>query len=68
MTDISNTSTDVAIDYHERTTHYPNRYARSLGFLDWENQPNPFRRFEGGALIDKRPATIPAYDHLTQSG
>ncbi len=33
------------IDYHERTKHHPHRYARSLGYLDWANQPDPFRRY-----------------------
>jgi SagB-type dehydrogenase family enzyme len=31
--------------YHDRTKHHFFRYARSLGYLDWANQPNPFRRF-----------------------
>lgn len=38
---------DRVIAYHLRTKHHFNRYAKSLGFLDWANQPNPFRRFEG---------------------
>lgn len=33
--------------YHERTKHHPQRYARSLGYLDWETQPEPFRTFPG---------------------
>lgn len=39
------------IQYHVQTKHYFNRYARSQGFLDWANQPDPFRRFEGTQLI-----------------
>ncbi len=39
------------IQYHVRTKHQYGRYARSLGFLDWVNQPDPFRRFEGAELI-----------------
>ena len=39
------------IRYHLRTKHHFNRYARALGFLDWANQPDPFRRFEGAPLI-----------------
>ena len=31
--------------YHSRTRHFPNAYARSSGYLDWESQPDPFRRF-----------------------
>ena len=42
---------DRVIDYHIRTKHHFNRYARSLGYLDWANQPNPFRRFAGAELI-----------------
>ena len=41
---------DRVLRYHVRTKHHFNRYARSLGFLDWANQPDPFRRFEGAPL------------------
>lgn len=37
--------------YHERTKHHLDRYACSLGYLDWENQPDPFRRFEGAPIV-----------------
>ena len=37
--------------YHQQTKHDFNHYARSLGYLDWANQPNPFRRFEGAPLF-----------------
>ena len=33
--------------YHEQTKHHFHRYARSAGSLDWANQPNPFRAYEG---------------------
>lgn len=36
--------------YHQQTKHHPQRYARSLGYLDWETQPVPFRRFEGAPM------------------
>ena len=39
-------------DYHERSKHQLNRYAPGPGRLDWANQPNPFRRFEGAARIE----------------
>ena len=29
--------------YHEQTKHHFNRFARSLGYLDWATQPAPFR-------------------------
>jgi SagB-type dehydrogenase family enzyme len=35
------------IAYHDRTKHFPERYARGPGGLDWANQPDPFRRFNG---------------------
>ena len=55
------------IDYHQRTKHHLDRYARSLGYLDWATQPDPFRRFEGAPLhrldlID--PADQPYYDAM----
>lgn len=31
----------TVIGYHERTKHHVGRYARSAGYLDWANQPNP---------------------------
>ena len=37
--------------YHERTKHQFNRYADGPGQLDWANQPNPFRRYEGAPLV-----------------
>ena len=37
--------------YHEQTKHHPQRYARSLGYLDWDNQPDPFRLFEGASQM-----------------
>ncbi|MDY6973612.1 MAG: SagB/ThcOx family dehydrogenase [Thermodesulfobacteriota bacterium] len=33
--------------YHDRTKHHPHQYARSLGYMDWANQPDPFRHFSG---------------------
>jgi len=36
--------------YHQRSKHTFGRYAASPDFLDWETQPNPFRRFEGAPL------------------
>ena len=37
----------TAIRYHEATKHHFHRYARALGYLDWDNQPKPFRFYEG---------------------
>ena len=38
-------------DYHERTKHHFHRMARSSGFMDWDNQPAPFRRYAGAAAV-----------------
>lgn len=37
--------------YHNRSKHSFEAYAPSPQFLDWESQPDPFRRFEGAPLI-----------------
>ena len=34
-----------AIEYHLQTRHFPNRFAKSLGYLDWANQPNPYKSY-----------------------
>jgi SagB-type dehydrogenase family enzyme len=41
------THEDTAIAYHEATKHHFHRYARSQGYLDWDNQPDPFRCYIG---------------------
>ena len=33
--------------YHDGTKHHFNRFARSLGYLDWASQPRPFREYSG---------------------
>ena len=48
---LSTDPVDRVIHYHIRTKHHFHKYARSLGYLDWANQPNPFRRFEGSPLV-----------------
>lgn len=42
----------TVINYHQETKHQPMRSARSLGYMDWENQPNPFRSYRGARKID----------------
>jgi len=65
-------SVDQVIRYHIQTKHHFNRYARSMGFLDWANQPDPFRRFAGADLFplpllkpDEEPVS-PAYEAIYQ--
>jgi SagB-type dehydrogenase family enzyme len=38
-------------DYHQNTKHSFHRFARSLGYLDWAAQPDPFRRYDGAPRI-----------------
>ncbi len=33
--------------YHEETKHHVHRFARSPGYMDWNNQPIPFRFYTG---------------------
>jgi SagB-type dehydrogenase family enzyme len=71
---VSTDPVDQVISYHIRTKHHFHRYARSLGFLDWVNQPDPFRRFEGAQVIplpllkpDEEPIS-PSYDAIYEHG
>ena len=50
------------IHYHEETKHHFNRYAKSAGYMDWKNQPNPFRFYENVKtvslpLLEETPKT-----------
>jgi SagB-type dehydrogenase family enzyme len=47
-----------AFHYHEATKHYFNRFARSLGYLDWATQPDPFRRYHGAPIIELPRAVV----------
>ena len=38
-------------NYHERSKHFPYRYAKSSGYLDWSNEPFPFRIYDGARTI-----------------
>ena len=56
--------------YHQTTKHHFYRYARALGYMDWANQPNPFRRYEDAVFSrlpllrsDDEPVS-PPYDAL----
>lgn len=41
------TDSDAILYYHQRTKHQLNAYAKGPESLDWDDQPNPFRRFAG---------------------
>lgn len=42
----------ITLSYHHQTKHHLDRYARSPGYLDWANQPDPFRTFQGAKRIE----------------
>ena len=42
----------IALQYHQSTKHDFNRFARSLGHLDWASQPDPFRRYAGSRVVE----------------
>ena len=48
---MSDSPAEGILRYHEETKHHPDRYARSLGYMDYDNQPNPFRFYEGAPVI-----------------
>ena len=65
---------EAVLRYHERTKHHFYRFAAGPGQLDWANQPDPFRRYAGAALVrlpllapDEEPVS-PAYEDLFTPG
>lgn len=50
---------DVIEQYHEATMHTPERLRATLHLLDWANQPDPFREYEGTPIVDL-PGEAPA--------
>src|SRR5262245_37430289 len=71
---VSTDPVDQVIHYHVQTKHHFNRYARALGYLDWANQPDPFRRFKGAQLVqlpllkpEEEPVS-PPYGSIYQYG
>ena len=39
------------IKYHEETKHNFQKPARGPGYMDWVNQPDPFRKYSGAPFI-----------------
>src|SRR5262245_25041642 len=56
---------DIVSRYHDGTKHHFNRFARSLGYLDWASQPRPFRGFTGARRFPLYP--IPGAMNPTSS-
>jgi len=65
---------EAVMRYHQETKHHFSRYARAPGSMDWANQPDPFRRFEGSPLIPLpvlKPDDVPSsplYEDLYRPG
>ena len=49
--DMQDRNYPAVIEYHDRTKHHYHRYARSAGHMDWDNQPVPFRFYEGSRQV-----------------
>jgi SagB-type dehydrogenase family enzyme len=41
----------VVLGYHRTSTHRVDRFAPGPGYLDWANQPDPFRTYEGAPVV-----------------
>jgi SagB-type dehydrogenase family enzyme len=57
--------------YHEGSTHHLHRFAPGPGLLDWANQPEPFRTWEGAprlALPLADETGSPSWDALHRPG
>ncbi|MFI3196725.1 MAG: SagB/ThcOx family dehydrogenase [Methylococcaceae bacterium] len=43
--------TEIVLNYHNRTKHRTERYANGPESIDWDDQPDQFRRFTGCEMI-----------------
>ncbi len=46
-----NSLADSVLNYHNRTKHRLERYAKGPESIDWEDQPDQFRRFSGCEIV-----------------
>jgi SagB-type dehydrogenase family enzyme len=56
---------ETVLRYHELSKHGSPGYAPGPGYLDWANQPDPFRRYHGAALLpleQEHPGEEPLYE------
>ncbi|RDX33988.1 SagB/ThcOx family dehydrogenase [Arcobacter sp. HD9-500m-PIT-SAG03] len=42
---VMNKNIQMVYTYHNETKHSPQRYAKSLGYMDWATQPSPYRTY-----------------------
>jgi SagB-type dehydrogenase family enzyme len=62
---------DSVFEYHQRSKHQFNRYAPSLGYTDWDCQPEAFRRYAHAPLRPlprPEPQSQPTFDALHEAG
>jgi SagB-type dehydrogenase family enzyme len=50
-TDTEDEKLNKVFNYHQQTKHGFYRSAEGPGYLDWKNQPDPFRRYHGTQVI-----------------
>ncbi len=65
------TEIDGVIDYHQATKHRFERYAEGPGYLDWANQPEPFRSYLGAPTLPltiSEPVAGPDYGTILNEG
>ena len=56
-----NNNLQMVYNYHNETKHSNQKYAKSLGYMDWATQPNPYRNY-----IDSKQTILPlALNHDT---
>jgi SagB-type dehydrogenase family enzyme len=49
---------DKTKQYHQHSKHDPYRSAPGPGYMDWENQPDPFRRYDGAEIIKLKKSVL----------
>ena len=48
---MTNKQTETVINYHHRSKHRLERYAKGPESIDWDDQPDQFRRFSGCEMV-----------------
>jgi len=46
-----NKKSEAVLNYHNRTKHRLERYANGPESIDWEDQPDQFRRYSGCEIV-----------------
>ena len=61
---------DKIFRYHRSSKHGYHSFAPGPGYLDWDSQPNPFRRYEGAEVIPLKKFSLtekPFFSEALQS-